>query len=223
MAELSHFLFNSDYPTDKIVYLQKGEYDLRTDRNKFKYYNTHITTPVYLEGQFKLEGSDTVYPLDNAIMENYYVFPMLISFMYNGECWVMFGIYDFEHIDKTAEFEIWGIVADNEAKNTDINATINVAKPKVGINSDENYPRFIGDGTMQFGETVYHNLGFTPKTKHWIISNFTESDLPDFIDPSAEVHIIQYRDEGWIGKFDTSYSSLPTIWADNEKIKAIIK
>ena len=195
MAVLEHFLFNSDYPTDKLVFLQEGSVKpTSTWQWYFKTFNTKIKTQLYFEGDYSIQGSTNVYPITNS-KQYEHMFVALASFMYNGECYVSVGAFtvDSGTINKTVNFRVWGIYGEEDAKNTDIGQTANAAKPKLTLTSDEEYPRFVGEGHMIPGEEYQHKLGFIPMLKAWGKFN---GDFP-ISDTSTTVNVDYYEPIGF--------------------------
>ncbi len=179
MAIPEHFLFDSDYPTDKLVYLDQGEITIAQGSwvSQYEVVNTHIKTLVYPEGDWNIKGSSDVYPMiDTPTGIRCYAY----SFMYQGECWIMRFVYHFHEEDagKKIEYRLWGVVSENEGKNADAGLTANVAKPSLQFTSDEDYPKFVLDGTIDQGQTFTHGLGYIPITKIWRMTN-ENINLPD--------------------------------------------
>lgn len=205
MAELSHFLFNSDYPTDKIVYMHEGQIALTTSLNwQYDFVNTHIPIQLYTEGDFKISGSDDVYPLgDNDSSSG---LTTVGSFLYQGECWIIVQVAPFSSaVGKTMSYRIWSYCDEETAKNTDIKTTTDVAKPRLALTSDNSYPRFLGDGYITQGQSYTHNLGFIPIVKTWSLFENISITMPDgtttSIDPYEPLGYPYFGDvistDGW--------------------------
>ena len=183
MATLEHFLFNSDYPTDKIVFMQEGEVEVTgTWTPIYNFINTHIPAQIYAEGDYKTPGSSVVYPIDgsNSNPESNTTV-VLGSFMYKDECWLVVSVFTFDSslVGKTLTYRIWCYYDEEKAKNTDISATTNISKPKLALTSDNNYPRFLGDGFVTQGQSYSHNLGFIPLVKTWSLYENASMTMPD--------------------------------------------
>ena len=167
MAILEHFLFNSDYPTDKILWMNKGEITITSGDNG-QLINTGMPVQLMVEGDWNFVGSDEVYPIDaNFIIGG--IVPNGSSFMVNGAChlYMYFSTLSSESVGKKIEYRIWGIARDEDAKNIDINGNTSQAAPKLTLSTDSNYPRFVGDGMLGIGQTFTHNLGYVPQVKIW--------------------------------------------------------
>ena len=174
-------MFNSDYPTEKIVYLHEGTLVCPSEwTTKYDLINTHIKSLVYLEGDFSVAGSNIRYPMQDMFTGTG-VRGYAGSFMYNGECWVAPMIFNFDagNEGKVISYRIWAYASESDSKNTDIGPTANMAKPVLTLNSDENYPRFVGDVAIPPGSAYTHNLGYIPLIKTWGVFLDEQIKLPD--------------------------------------------
>lgn len=179
MGEIKHFLFNSDYPADKIVFMKKDTHTIERAsvwQPEYIFIDTRIGTQLYIEGDYKFDGSDEVYPLGGHCGP----LPLsgVASFMKDGTCYAVpiFATSNQSYVGKKVEYRIWAYCGEQDAKNVDINSTANIAKPKLAFTSDENYPRFVGEGTIPLGQTYNHNLGYIPLVKSW--RNFKNTEIP---------------------------------------------
>lgn len=206
MAIPEHFLFDSDYPTDKIAFLDKGEMTISqtTWQVQYELINTHIKTLVYPEGDWNIQGSSEIHPMEDTPTG---VRCYVGSFMYQGECWICKIIFHFHQEDsgKIIEYRLWGVVSENEGKNADVGLTASVAKPSLQFTSDENYPKFVLDGTIDQGQTFTHDLGYIPITKIWRMYHETIT-MPD--SSSANIDLWQPDYSAYFGSsgqgWDTS-------------------
>lgn len=215
MAVAEHFLFNSDYPTDKIVWMQEGIININPQTVPRNWYyvafNTHSPVMLYAEGDYYFEDNPSVvYPMaeltegDNTmVVENR-------TIMRSNECWVspfFLGISD--HMSRVMHYRIWAYINESEAKNTDFGATANSAKPKIVLTSDENYPKFIGDGFLACGSNYTHNLGYRPVVKKWHF--YKNREIFDPANYGQYIYADYYSPES-CGYFGTPPSS--DIWRD---------
>lgn len=208
MAELSHFIFNSDYPTDKLVFMHEGKIPLTSSLSwQYDFVNTHIPIQLYAEGDFKLSGSDDVYPLDGN--GNSAVLATLGTFMYQGECWAVVAIAPLSStVGKTASYRLWAYYDEETSKNTDISMTTNMSKPRLALTSDNNYPRFLGDGYITQGLSYVHNLGFIPLVKTWTLYKNEPAPMPD--GTTANVDLYQPQHYSYLGDARNLYG-----WSGN--------
>lgn len=215
MADPSHFLFNSDYPTDKIAFATTGSHTYASPSGvKYVYINTHVPTMLYAEGDYKIRGSNASYSMEDGYDSD----ARLITFMYNGECWVGLELqyYD-DSYGKIMDYRIWAYYGEEDGKNADIGATANITNRKLIFNSDENYPRFLADGYIVMGGWHPHGLGYIPIVKTWTQS--PERSIPN---PNGGGNInVQYYYKapiGYFGNADISSYSADIIHVTNEHI-----
>lgn len=180
MGELSHFLFTSDCPVDKIGYVLQDSITIPSVayQAQFFYFNTHVKTTLYPEGDYTIEGDSNTYAFSYSIESGTALLCAAASFMLNDECWIGIAIMNLDDskVGKKLNFRLWAYVPETDAKNTDINPTASVTKPKLVFTSDENYPKFIGDGFINKGGTYTHSLGYIPFIKTWQRQSMTISN-----------------------------------------------
>jgi hypothetical protein len=136
---------------------------------EYTLFNTHINALLYAEGDYTIDGDDNTYAMSYGIEQGSALLCVAISFMLDGECWIAIGTLttSASKIGKNLHCRMWAYFSENDAKNADISPTANVAKSKLVFTSDENYPKFIGDGKIPRGGTYEHSLGYKPLTKTW--------------------------------------------------------
>ena len=179
MAELSHFLFNSDCPADKIAFMEQGSYNGPSSISydyRYIFINTHIKTQLYAEGDYRIRGTSKIYPMMYSFNSPTVV---LRTFMLNGECWIaIMMLFDTqEALNITIDYRVWAYFSETDAKNTDISPTANVADTKFIFTSDSSYPKFLGDGYISSGNTYTHSLGYIPYVKVWI--KYDQTQMPN--------------------------------------------
>lgn len=182
MADIEHFLFNSDYPTDKIVFTQKDKFQITAAWTLItKFINTHIPVLLYADGDYTLPNSTAVYPIDGRSNAETITAITLITFMYQGECWIEMAAISFNSSleGKSLPYRIWCYYDEDKSENIDISATTNLSGPKIAFTSDNNYPRFIGSGYINQGQSYNHNLGFIPIVKTWSVTKNAQVTMPD--------------------------------------------
>lgn len=175
MANLEHFLFNSDCPADKLAFTDSGYFPSPSSSGtKYIFINTNIPTMVYAEGDYKVDGSNQVRAtVRRGLSPNL----VLRTFMYNGECWIalVFG-YNQDDLGKGINYRIWAYYNEKEAKNVDIAPTSNATGRKLIFDSDQNYPRFIQDGYLTLGNSFSHGIGYIPYIKAW--QHYQQETMP---------------------------------------------
>lgn len=177
MAVLDHFLFNSDYPTDKILWAKTEIITLHStssNRSTQIEFDTGIKGQLYAEGDYKLTTSDEVAPMldvAGSFIGPEDLFVSIYSYMKNGTCWIGINWYDFtancSYNNKKVEYRAWAYGSEEGTKNVDTGPTVNVAKNVLTLDSDADYPRLVGEGLLLSNQTVTHSMGFIPLVKYW--------------------------------------------------------
>lgn len=191
MAIPEHFLFDSDYPADKIGFLIEDTITTTKDWEVERaFYNTHINTLLYPEGDYTVDDDDNVYPLAWGAAAGGFFLVTAASFMLDGECWIaVITLTDSAaSIGKKVHFRLWAYFSETDGKNAEIGPTANVSKPKLIFTSDEEYPKFIGDGKIPKGQSYIHGLGYTPIVKAWQYNNQTFPNPKGGGNVTAEVY-----------------------------------
>ena len=188
MANPEHFLFNSDYPTDKIVWMVEGTISITPQTIKkdwyYESYNTHSPVMLYAEGDYYFEDEPgVVYPMQELL---------------DGDN--IMAIRD--HMSRTMHYRMWAYASESEAKNTDFGPTANIAKPRIVFTSDENYPKFVGDGFLACGSSYTHSLGYMPLVKKWHF--WKNREVFDPVNYGQYIYADYYSPEGY-GFFGTPW------------------
>lgn len=217
MAVLDHFLFNSDYPTDKILFVLKGSTTISGFRT-LHYIKTDMPVQLYMEGDYKIQGQSEIYPIHTYGGP---LFTGLYSCVINGKCEAAIIIYDFyqQYSNKTFEYRIWGVAKDEDTKNIEISGNVNMMANKMAIDSDYDYPRFLGDGTISVDQTINHGLGYTPILKYWRKESNMEWNPSEY--PGVYVDAYLSASRGWLGTPLTSQAQGDQLEVSNDWLKSV--
>lgn len=178
---LGRFIFNSDYPIDKIVWLYEGELPVWDDQTQAyivdipmqNYIKSRI--PIYVKGAFTLDDWQTVFMVgatwsdekgaDVGLSWTNYPDPSLLELTFSG------NIVRF-YPGRTIKYRLWGVCREDISLAVDYAKNASTTKSKLTFNTDRNYPRLYKDGIAKSGETIEHNLGKIPYMDYWYtISN----------------------------------------------------
>ena len=171
MSNLKNFIFNSDYPADKVVFAIKGTIKITSAspwQPMFMHNNTGIKAQLYAEGVYKIGDDDTLHPM-SYMASTTGIVSAATTLMHDGECYVspVFIVFDNSLVGKEITYWAWAYADESSAKNTDIAPTSNIHKTILAFDSGANYPRFISDGFINQGDTYSHNFGYKPLAKFW--------------------------------------------------------
>lgn len=222
MSNLKNFLFNSDYPMDKIAFTKKDSFTIPSSqafRPHLVYTNTHIKTQLYAEGDYTVNGQNIVRPMGNGGHDGITVHGF--AFMYNGECWVGIAVYATQSsaVGKVINYRLWAYYGDKDAKNADISATANTNQSRLSLNTDNNYPRFILDGEIANGQKYTHSLGFIPYVKTWQKYTNVEIDAPDGSGTTITINSYEQNSAAYFGDASSDvFRAIMTQVSDTEVI-----
>lgn len=212
---LDHFIFNSDYPVDKIVWLYEGQY---TTPSGNTIQNIYIPIQELLNSKYTIfiKGAVTVDDWATSIMigTRYSRSGKNASVSMNWESGTNARIHLSSDLrsypSKTAKYRLWGVVRDDIQQAVDYPKNSSTSKAKLIFNTELNYPRLYKDGVAMSGETVEHNLGKIPYVDYWYISKY-----PSTITPASLSTSWSYAPGGHFGNAITSE---PTIRATDKTL-----
>ena len=193
---LYRFIFNSDYPTDKIIYLEEGTVTLTPTSPDPQSYGRGTTAlknlpkerAPFIKGAVSFDNWQSAIPfgflrtVGNGIVKDI----TTVSINYPGSTWdgrINITVDSSTNKNATAKFRVWGLWAENDT-GLDANKNNAISKSKLAFSTDNNYPKLIKDGIAQGGTTVAHNLGKIPFIDAWYDRYFgfgTLMDMPKLV------------------------------------------
>lgn len=157
---------------------------------------------LYASGEWNYPGEDYIYPLNQTSPQTL----SLATMMFQNECWIAVTWLGWGSIiGTTIEFRVWAYCGDAESKNTDYNATANISKSKIVLDSDRNYPRYVGEVYIESGQEYRHDLGQIPFVRYWYKSISSDFKLPDGSIASNMTVYSSGNDDGFIGEWRENY------------------
>ena len=190
---LDRFIFNSDYPTDKIVWLYEGQFTTPQTAGVTETLDIDVATmigskqAIYIKGAYTLDNWDTAvmlgtYPLNDiskavgtSLNLNYLNGVTLLKLQYSAG--------NSAACNKTAKFRLWGVQREDIALAIDYGKTAPIMKNKLNFSTDNNYPRIYKEGIAKNGDVIQHDLGHIPYVDFWYAPKFgyvTENSLNTF-------------------------------------------
>lgn len=177
---LGHFIFNSDYPVDKVVWLYEGQLTA----------SGSAITSTYIDMEEIFGSRLTIFVKGACTLDNWAT-SIMIGARYSrpGEMasmamnWTNYNMQtsqsgaflrlesDFRsHGGSTVKYRLWGVVRDDVQQAVDYSKNTAKSKTKLKFNTEFNYPRLYKDGVAKSGETVRHDLGKIPYVDYWYIT-----------------------------------------------------
>ena len=213
---LGHFIFNSDYPTDKIIWLYEGQFTTTSSTSTFYINlpdNMGAGAPIFCKGAVTLDNwassimVGTGYSQAGKNASMYIVF-----YTYNGVSRLQVDV-DFRSFpNKTAKYRLWGVQREDISNSTDYPKNTAFMKNKLILDSDRNYPRLCLEGVAISGETVKHNLGKIPYIDYWYQIQRT---ISPYTKENAFLSSWRYNPKGAL---NASIGNYPTITATDKEV-----
>lgn len=177
---LGRFIFNSDYPVDKIVWLYEGQLAVWGDQTQNRtvdiamrnYSDTRI--PIFVKGAYTLDDWQTSFmigaiysdPNGSSVSMSWtnYPDPTLLSLDFNAN-------FPRFYPGRTIKYRLWGVCREDIALAVDYSKNASTTKTKLIFSTDRNYPRLLKDGIAKSGDVIEHNLGHIPYMDYWYALN----------------------------------------------------
>lgn len=183
---LNHFLFNSDFPTDKVICLYEGQGTSPSEVWDFN--DVRVDLPailgsddmLFVRGVWSIDNWKTSHMLGVTYLgitstPDKYIDASLGWNGYNSETQetpallVTLQTTGDAGKNKVVKFRVWAVQRE-DVMNVDYAMNSSTAKNKLLFNTDNNYPRLIKDGIVPGGSVIQHNLGRIPYVDYWILS-----------------------------------------------------
>ena len=184
---LSRFIFNSDYPTDKIIWLYEGQFTTPSAGNTTTINidvpaMTGSNYPIFVKGAWSLDNWQTSYMLGTTNTATTspakYITTGLIWETYHGSRLRLdVGTTNSAGASKSGKYRMWGVQRDDIDFAIDYNKNSAATKSKLIFNSENNYPRLYKEGVAKSGDVIEHSLGRIPYIDYWysFSNNLTSS------------------------------------------------
>lgn len=174
---LNRFLFNSDYPTDKVVWLYEGETTSPSEWGGSKYIDIDGASiigtdkPIYVKGAYTLDNWQTAFMLGNSTVTtdpNKNVTLDLIWSTWGGS-YLEITVHSNTaySVNLPVKYRLWGVVREDINSAVDFGKNSGITKSKLAFDSRKNYPRLYKDGIAKSGDTITHDLGKIPFVDYW--------------------------------------------------------
>ena len=184
---LGRFIFNSDYPVDKVVWLYEGQFTTSSSSTLTAIVidmeeQLGSRRPIFVKGAVSIDDWQTAImigaqrsTLGNASMSMAWT-------NYNmdlGRSGAFLELTpDFRsYPNRTAKYRLWGVVREDMRDAAEYSKNSTTTKSKLNFNTDNNYPRLYMDGIAKSGTTIEHNLGKIPYVDFWY--NIASTFNPD--------------------------------------------
>jgi len=174
---LNRFLFNSDYPTDKVVWLYEGETTSPSQGGGARYVNIDITStigttvPIFIKGVYTIDNWQTAYMIgsDEVTTDSSKNVTTGLSWSTWGSPHLELSVYantDYS-VNLPVKYRLWGVMREDVNSGVEFSKNSGITKNKLIFDSRANYPRLYKDGIAKSGDVVTHELKKIPYVDYW--------------------------------------------------------
>lgn len=179
---LSHFVFNSDYPIDKVVWLYEGSQAAWADESVVQEQDIPVNKllgskiAIFIKGSYSIDNWKTSWMIGSkddghgGFIEMSWAL-VAPDYTSNGINLFFQGNFPRFYPGKTIKYRLWGVCREDTRDAVNYSKNASKTKSKLIFNTDLNYPRLYKDGVAKSGETITHNLGRIPHVDYWVNSN----------------------------------------------------
>ena len=156
--------FNSDLPTDKVIWLQEGE----ITPGQYGDWDLEIAHGLQAMPFVKGIWTDDDWDTTRLTGSEHYQEGQLTDMSGVGSDASKVYFYGFTAAQNAKiKYKLWGVWCENDTKGKIAVFTKNASKNKFIINTDYNYPQLYKEGYLERGQSMSHNLGFIPYCDIW--------------------------------------------------------
>lgn len=161
------FIFNSDYPIDKIVWLKEGQVQMRwgsTGDNPIEIAHD-LGVQLYVNGVWTIDDWATTYTFNASRIDGQgYVYQSMLAA--NDQKVYLRGQHA-QGDNKTFKYRLWGFLSEESTKGIPANKTAGWSGNKLVLSTDHDYPMLCKEGVVAPGTTITHALGDIPYVDVW--------------------------------------------------------
>lgn len=173
---LNHFIFNSDYPIDKVVWLYEAQ---ATSPNTGVTQTINIDVPsmtgsklpIFVKGAFTVDDWSTALMMGANVDAIDSTKAVSISMDWtnspSAHLQLSMASRTASAVGKTVKYRLWGVCREDMRDAIDYAKNQSVTKSKLIFDTGRNYPRLYKDGIAKSGDVVEHNLGKIPYVDFW--------------------------------------------------------
>lgn len=174
MAELEHFIFNSDYPMDKIVWLKQGELKLSDTGYGEATLEHGVGAQLYVKGLWSTDDWATANMFGAKKFADQYL--SINSNVWANDKNVTFNVAS--DPNTTLKYKLWGVVNEADTKNLDTSRTVGYSANRLFLSTDLNYPKLVAEGHLGKGEIYQHGQGKIPFVDIWDDNPYIDGYMP---------------------------------------------
>lgn len=174
MARLrDRFIFNSDYPIDKIVWLKEGQVQMQlgsTGDDPIEIAHD-LGVQLYVNGVWTIDNWATTYTFNASRIDGQgYAYQSLLAATASK---VYLSGQHAQGGTSTFKYRLWGFLSEDATKGIPAKRTAGWSGNKLVLSTDHDYPMLCKEGVAAPGTTITHALGDIPYVDVWGRSPYT--------------------------------------------------
>lgn len=213
---LNRFIFNSDYPMDKIIWLNEGQTTTGAVGND-KIIEIDVQTqfnskwPIFVKGAYTFDdwASSIMVGATHSATTTPAKYVLTYLMWSSGKVRLTFSTNNSGGANKSVKYRLWGVQRDDIDFAVDYPKNSSINKSKLIFNSDNNYPRIYKEGVAMTGDVIQHDLQRIPFVDYWHV---TGSQTPNSL-----TSLWTYAPYGGLRTSGTF--NMPTVKATNTTIE----
>lgn len=162
------FIFNSDFPVDKIIWLKQGEVKMNawgsTGDNPIQIAH-NIGAQIYVNGVWTIDDWNTTYNFNAERVDGQGL--VYYSFLSATNSTVYLSGAHASGANKTFKYHIWAFAEEEATKGLEAKATAGQSANKLVLSTDYSYPMLVREGKASPDTTITHSLDEIPYVEVW--------------------------------------------------------
>lgn len=161
---MDDFVLNTEYPADKIVWLEEGTISANAGLNTIQLPNP-LGVNLFVRGVWSRDGFNNAFEFGTTKYMDGSLVPDFTSYVTSSTSEVNAHIN--LNSSATVQYRLWGVVNEAETQNLDINGTASDTANQFIVNTKYNLPRLYAEGYANPDTDYNHSLGFIPYVDVW--------------------------------------------------------
>lgn len=167
---MDDFVLNTEYPADKIVWLEEGTISANAGNNTIQLPNP-LGVNLFVRGVWSRDGFNNAFEfgtnkyMDGSLVQDFTSYVTSSTSEVNAHIYLNSGV--------TVQYRLWGVVNEAETQNLDINGTATDTTNRFIVNTEYNLPRLYAEGYASPNTDFVHNLGFIPYVDVWAYNQYS--------------------------------------------------
>lgn len=181
---LDRFIFNSDFPIDKVVWLYEGQTTSPSSAGATNYTVINLEDitgekePLFVKGIYTVDNWTTSYMMGTNIVtsdpnKNVTMGVTWYKDYNDHKAKLDIGISSrtMYSVSLPVAYRLYGLAREDTRSAASYTKNASTMKNKLVFNTDNNYPRLFKDGIAKSGDVIEHNLNKIPYVDYWLCNS----------------------------------------------------